>query len=105
MNRALVVALAAFCSAGVAEAATGIEQRILDHIERAAADGVGPEDYHHLVFAFYWRDTLPDPALVERALDRLSTTARLDPLMADELRTMRARLAAEAGRPAAARWG
>ncbi len=89
--------------AGVAGAASEIEERILDHVNRAAAGGVRPDDFHHLVFAFFWRDTVPDPTVVERGLDRLAASPRVDPLMADELRVMRARLAAESGRPAAAR--
>jgi transglutaminase-like putative cysteine protease/tetratricopeptide (TPR) repeat protein len=76
---------------------------VLDHVDRALADGVEPEDFHHLALTFHWRDTLPDPTLAERAVDRLAASSRLDPLMADELRAMRARLAVEAGRPAAAR--
>ena len=94
----LVIVLAS-AFAGASE----IEDRILDHVDRAAAGGLQPEDFHHLVFAFYWRDTAPDHTVVDRALDRLGALSRVDPLMADELRTMRARLAAEAGRPAAAR--
>jgi transglutaminase-like putative cysteine protease/thioredoxin-like negative regulator of GroEL len=89
--------------AGPLAGASEIEDRILDHVDRAAAGGLQPEDFHHLVFAFYWRDTAPDHTVVERSLDRLGALSRVDPLMADELRTMRARLAAEAGRPAAAR--
>ena len=83
--------------------ASEIEQRILGHVDRAVASGVQPDDFHHLVFAFFWRETVPDPEVVERGLDRLAAAPRVDPLMTDELRGMRARLAAEAGRPAAAR--
>lgn len=89
--------------ASIVDAASAIEQRILDHVDRAAVGGLEPDDFHHLVFAFFRRDTAPDPAVIERGLDRLGALGRVDPLMADELRMMRARLAAEAGRPAAAR--
>ena len=89
--------------ANVAGAASEIEQRILDHVNRAAVGGLQPDDFHHLVFMFFWRDTVPDLAVVEGGLDRLAALGRVDPLMADELRILRARLAAEAGRPAAAR--
>jgi len=89
--------------ASIADAASEIEQRILDHVDRAAVGGLQPDDFHHLVFAFFRRDTVPNPAVVEGGLDRLAALSRVDPLMADELRMMRARLAAEAGRPAAAR--
>jgi transglutaminase-like putative cysteine protease len=99
----LILLSATLLAASSADAATEIERRIADHIEAAAAGGVQPTDFHHLVFAFYWRDTVPDPALVARGLDRLSASPRTDALMMDEIRTMRARLASEAGRPAAAR--
>ncbi len=89
--------------ASIAGAATEIEQRILDHLDQAVAGGLQPDDFHHLVFAFNWRDTAPDLAVVEGGLDRLAALNRVDPLMADELRMMRARLAADAGRPAMAR--
>jgi transglutaminase-like putative cysteine protease/thioredoxin-like negative regulator of GroEL len=101
--RRLIAGAALVASAGIAGASTGIERRVLDHVDRALADGVAPEDFHHLALVFHWRDTLPDPRLAERAIDRLAASPRLDPLMADELRAMRARLASEAGRPAAAR--
>jgi len=103
MTRGLIVAVVLSLLVGAAGAATEIEQRILDHVDAAATGGVRSEDYHHLVFMFHWRDTAPDRALIERSLDRLSATAQVDPLLADEMRSMRARLATEAGRPAAAR--
>ncbi len=101
--RRLVVAVAVVAAASLASAATEIEQRILDNVEQAAAGGLQADDFHRLVFVFYWRDTVPDLALVENGLDRLAALSRVDPLMADELRALRSRLAAEAGKPAAAR--
>jgi hypothetical protein len=101
--RRLVVALTLLLVAPFAGAASEIEQRILDHVGRATAGGLQPDDFHHLFFAFSRRDTVPDLAVIEGGLDRLAALSRVDPLMADELRVMRARLAAEAGRPAAAR--
>ena len=98
----LAVALVTVLSSMPA-AAGEIEDRIRDHLDRAAADGLQPVDFHHLVLAFFWRDTTADPDLVERGLDRLAAGSRMDPLMADELRLLRARLAVEEGRPAAAR--
>ncbi len=103
MTRSLTVALIMILVAGFAGAASEIEERIVDHVNQAAAGGVQPDDFHHLAFAFFWRDTAPDLVLIERAIDRLAASSRVDPLMADELRAMRARLAAESGRPAAAR--
>ena len=83
--------------------ASEIEDRILDHVDRAIAGGLQPDDFHHLFFAFYWRDTAPDRSVIVNSLDRLGALSKVDPLMADELRTMRARLAAESARPAASR--
>ena len=89
--------------ASIAGAESAIEERILDHVDRAAVGGLQPDDFHHLLFAFFRRDTVPDPGVVQGGLDRLAALSRVDPLMADELRMLRARMAAEAGRPAAAR--
>ena len=36
--------------ANVAGAASEIEQRILDHVNRAAVGGLQPDDFHHLVY-------------------------------------------------------
>jgi len=98
----LLLMLVIVLTGGVA-AADEIDDRILDHVDRAAVGGLQPADFHHLVFTFFWRDTAPDRAVVENSLDRLGALGKIDPLMADELRSMRARLAAEFGRPAAAR--
>jgi transglutaminase-like putative cysteine protease len=102
MIRVAMMALAMVLAAGLAGAAGEIETRVRDHLDRAAAGGLRPDDFHHLVFAFFWRDTLPDATIVERGLDRLAAGPKLDPLMADELRLLRARMALEAGRTAAA---
>lgn len=100
---AALAALLVLLVATSVAASSGIEQRILDHVDRAIADGVEPVDYHHLVMAYFWKDTAPDPSVVDRGLDRLAAAPRIDPLMADEVRMLRARVAAESGRPAAAR--
>jgi transglutaminase-like putative cysteine protease/tetratricopeptide (TPR) repeat protein len=102
VTRVAFILVSMVCFAG-AVAASEIERRVSDHVDRAVLGGLQPEDFHHLVFAFFWRDTMPEAGVVERALDRLAAADRVDPLMADEIRTLRARLAAEAGRPAAAR--
>ena len=99
---AALCAVVALLAAGVVAAAT-IDQQVKDHVERAVEGGLGPEDYHHLVLAFEWRDTLGSPRLLADAVDRLAAARPLDPLMADEVRRLRAELAAEAGRPEAAR--
>ncbi|MGD8439167.1 MAG: DUF3857 domain-containing protein, partial [Holophagae bacterium] len=96
-------AVLAMCAAVAPLSAGEIEQRVRDHLEQAAVGGLEPADFHHLVVSFFWRDTVADFDLVADGLDRLAALPRVDPLMADELRTMRARMAVEAGRPAAAR--
>ena len=101
-GRWLVVALVV-CAVVAPAGAGEIEQRVRDHVERAAAGGLEPDDFHHLVLSFFWRDTVAEPDLVADGLDRLAALPRVDPLMADELRVLRARMAVEAGRPAAAR--
>ena len=97
------LAVLALVLIAVPAAAGEIEDRIRSHLDRAAADGLTPEDFHHLAFAFFWRETSAEPELIERGLDRLGASGRVDPLMADELRLLRARVAVEAGRAAAAR--
>ncbi|HOC42792.1 MAG TPA: transglutaminase domain-containing protein [Thermoanaerobaculales bacterium] len=92
------------CAAGAAAAGpASIDQQVRDHVERAVQGGLDPEDFHHLVLGFGWRDTMSDRRLLEGLLDRLSAARPIDPLMADEVRRLRAELAYEAGRPEAAR--
>jgi transglutaminase-like putative cysteine protease len=62
-----------------------------------------PADFHHLVFAFSWRATLEDWTLAERGLDRLGAAREVDPLMADEVRLLRAEIEIDRGHDAAAR--
>jgi hypothetical protein len=80
-----------------------IEDRFQDHIEHAVARGLDPLDFHHLYLAFEWRHTLPDVTVAARGLDRLAGVRESDPLMVDEVRLLRARLAVDGGRPGAAR--
>jgi transglutaminase-like putative cysteine protease len=80
-----------------------IEDRVQRHVEAAVEDGLTPVDYHHLVFVFSWRETLEDWTIAERGLDRLAAARRMDPLMADEIRLMRAEIEIDRGRDAAAR--
>jgi tetratricopeptide (TPR) repeat protein len=83
--------------------AGSIEERVQSHVEAATAGGVQPIDFHHLVFAFTWRETLEDWTLAGRYLDRLAGAPTVDPLMRDEIRAIRAQLEVEGGRDAAAR--
>lgn len=98
-----VAGLLAFGAGAAAAASTSIDQQVKDHVERAVQGGLDPEDFHHLVLAFGWRDTLADRQLLDGLVDRLAAARPLDPLMADEVRQLRAELAVEAGRPEAAR--
>ncbi len=100
---AMLGVMAAGAAAAGAAAPATIDQQVQHHVERAVEGGLAPEDFHHLVLAFEWRDTLESPQLLEDAVDRLAVARPLDPLMADEVRRLRAELAAEAGRPEAAR--
>ncbi len=94
---AIVVSVAAPVGAGA------VEDRVNGHIEAAVDGGVRPADYHHLFMAFAWRGTLSDWSDAERNLDRLSGVRRVDPLMVDEIRLIRARLSLDRGLDAAAR--
>jgi Tfp pilus assembly protein PilF len=84
-------------------AAGPIEERVQSHIEAAIAGGLNPADYHHLVIAFSWRETLEDWTVAERGLDRLSGAPQIDPLMVDEVRLIRAQIEIDRGRDAGAR--
>ena len=86
-----------------AVAAGPVEDRVQRHIEAAVADGLTPADYHHLVFALNWRTTLEDWTIAERGLDRLAAARQIDPLMADEIRMMRAEIEIDRGRDGTAR--
>ena len=86
-----------------AVAAGPVEDRVQRHIEAAVADGLTPADYHHLVFALNWRTTLEDWTIAERGLDRLAAARQIDPLMADEIRLMRAEIEIDRGRDGTAR--
>jgi transglutaminase-like putative cysteine protease len=80
-----------------------IEDRVDSHIEAAVDGGVRPADFHHLFMAFAWRGTLSDWNDADRKLDRVAGVHRVDPLMVDEIRLIRARLNLDRGRDAAAR--
>jgi len=84
-------------------AAGPIEDRVQRHIEQAVAGGLEPIDFHHLVLAFNWRGTLEDWTVAERGLDRLAGARQIDPLMADEIRLIRAQIEMDRGRDAGAR--
>ncbi len=95
------VAIALAVWSGTATAGS-IEDRVNRHIDQAIEGGVAPADFHHLFMAFSWRATLSDWTEVERNLDRLAGVRRVDPLMVDEVRLIRARILVERGRWVAA---
>jgi len=103
MNRRLVVLGLALAAAAAVATASKIEDRFRDHIERAVDGGLEPLDFHHLELAFSWPSTLPDLRMADAALDRLAGVRPADPLMIDEVRLVRSRLAVDRGRPEAAR--
>ena len=105
MSRRLLVAWLAIvlASAAAPVGAGAIEDRVNSHIEAAVDDGVRPVDFHHLFMAFAWRGTLSDWNEAERNIDRVAGVRRVDPLMVDEIRLIRARLNLDRGRDAAAR--
>jgi transglutaminase-like putative cysteine protease len=100
IRTAAAVVLLLTAAAGV-RAAT-IDQQVQDHVEAAVDRGLEPTDFHHLVMASRWRNTLEDWSVVERAVDRLAAARPMDPLMSDEVRRLRAELAVESGHPSAA---
>jgi hypothetical protein len=101
--RPFIVSALLLLSLPPALVAGSIEERVQSHVEAASAGGVQPVDFHHLVFAFTWRESLEDWTLASRNLDRLAGARTVDPLMKDEIRAVRAQLEAEGGRDAAAR--
>ncbi len=82
------VVLAAACAT-----AGSFQQYAERQVEAALKDGLTPLDEQHLVLAFLWRAELPDRTWLVGALDRLTAARPMDPLMADEVRSIRARIA------------
>jgi hypothetical protein len=99
---AVVAVLLLLSTLGWATTVNTIEERLYRHIDEALDDGLTPLDFHHLFFAFLWQEDLSDWKALEPSLDRLASARSIDPLMADELRHVRSRLAVAEGRPAAA---
>jgi tetratricopeptide (TPR) repeat protein len=84
-------------------AAGAVEDRVRQSVDEAISGGLQPVDFHRVMLALLWRETFADWSTATRALDRLSGAPSIDPLMADELRVLRARLEMERGRDEAAR--
>ncbi len=83
--------------------AGAISDQVQHHVDEAVSGGVTAADFHHLFMAFSWRATLPDWTAVDSNLDRLAGVRRIDPLMADELRLIRARIQVDRGLSSAAK--
>ncbi len=104
IRRVVLTCAAAILFLGAGPVTAGsIEDRVSRHIDQAIDGGVAPADFHHLFMAFSWRATLSDWTEVEKNLDRLAGVRRVDPLMVDEVRLIRARTLVERGRWAAAK--
>ncbi len=73
------------------------------HLSAALEGGLEPVDEGHLALAFMWQKELADRAWALTALDRLAAARPMDPLMRDEVRSLRARFAVAAGHIGTAR--
>ncbi len=71
-------------------------------VTAAIEDGLGPLDYSQVFLALEYRQAMTRWSTATDLLDRLATAKPMDPLMADEIRRLRAELAVDLGRPAAA---
>ena len=71
-------------------------------VTTALEDGLTPIDYPYLLTALEYRHSLTRWSTATRLLDRLASAHPMDPLMADEVRRLRAELAVDQGHPAAA---
>lgn len=98
----LLTALVAFAGVAPGQPARSVEDHARDHVATALSGGLVPDDFHHLLLALHWRSAWPDWHAVGPVLDRLGA-AGADPLMQDEVRLWRARVAVEEGRDEAAR--
>ncbi|NOZ78890.1 MAG: DUF3857 domain-containing protein, partial [Acidobacteria bacterium] len=92
-----LVACAAVLLAAAGATAGTFQDYAESHVEAALKDGLTPLDEQHLVLAFLWRRDLADRRWLTGSLDRLTAARPMDPLMADEVRSLRARIAAVNG--------
>lgn len=105
-RRLLLVCLAVpLLAAAVAAPAVGseLDRRVERHVAAAIEGGLRPDDLHHLVLMYAFREGLSDWSILDRDLDRLAAVRPADPLMTDAVRSLRARTAAAEGHPEAAR--
>ncbi len=68
----------------------------------ALEEGLAPVDYAQVLMALEYRHAMTRWSTATHLLDRLASADPMDPLMADEIRRLRAELALDLGRPAAA---
>ncbi len=71
-------------------------------VTTALKDGLTPTDYPQVFLALEYRYALTRWSTATHLLDRLASAHPMDPLMADEVRLLRADLSIDQGRPAAA---
>ncbi|RLE27754.1 MAG: hypothetical protein DRJ65_01855 [Acidobacteria bacterium] len=71
-------------------------------VATALEGGLAPVDYPQVFLALEYRHAMTRWSTATHLLDRLASADPMDPLMADEIRRLRAELAVDLGRPAAA---
>lgn len=97
--------MAALCATSPGAAAEGrapFDRWVERQVAAATADGLDPVDLPVVLLLPEWGRLMSDWSEVDRLTSRLASGGA-DPLMADELRLLRARLALEEGRPDEAR--
>jgi Tfp pilus assembly protein PilF len=102
MVRSSMLSILMLAVAGASLSATTVE-RAGNHVASALEGHLQPEHFHHLQLAFLSHRELPDWTVTQGWLDRLAADRRADPLMADEVRLLRARFEIDRGHSEAAR--
>jgi tetratricopeptide (TPR) repeat protein len=102
---ALLLAILVIHSAAMAvaeEPADSVDVWASYHVTEALADGLTPIDFPHVLLALEYRHSLTHWSTATDLLDRLASARPMDPLMAAEVRRLRAEIALDQGHPAAA---
>ena len=87
---------------GEAEVSDSIDTWASLQVTKAVEHGLAPVDYPQVFLALEYRHAMTRWSTATNLLDRLASADPLDPLMADEIRRLRAELSIDLGRPAAA---
>lgn len=88
--------------AAAAEDADSVDAWASLQVTTALEDGLAPVDYAQVFLALEYRHAMTRWSTATHLIDRLASAGSVDPLMADEIRRLRAELALDLGRPAAA---